>query len=1613
MASKINSRFVIIVAAVVAVIALVCIGGYWWLARKDPGRHIADAERFIAEGEFRRAYRSYGSAFKFEQDTARRVEILGWREEAVRQIKPRSASDAIDWTNALRGLWGQTLILEPSNVEAAEKQLGFLYTLATEISPRVESWDQLYTAASEILRYAPDHATATLYRGIALAVRAERLGLGEAKRAEAITDLDRAAELNPDNGEVVYYRALMHMIEADRERELGDEERAAEHTANAFAHIDGFLETHPGNAEAWWGRVRLLLRGGLNPDDQAKRDQVLAALGKAEAAVASGEDAALAQRVAGALERFATELVTLDDGSKVRSGLIRAEKLMRAVVAKHPDDPMPAIVLGNLLKRRDMLAEAEVVFAEAKKDRPFPIGLQVYTIAFHRSLAMKELAMIHLARLARSTDDEARAESMRLAREQVDELAQFAGENGMSPAVPLMMRGRLALVDGDARRAEQLLSQANSLFGGTQPEVLMLLSEALMRNGESGAAADYLGRALASQDAGVNAEIYIRLARLHLNAQRFDEARKVLQQVLGQQPDNAEARVLLGQVELAASTAGAGPAALVDATANDGGPSGEMLARIDQSLATIQPAVAAGDRSAVVLAARLHLAAQRTDAARELLDAYVKANPADAGVLQQLVAIERDLGNDKRVEELINRARATDPDNPQWDVISSTEPGEADEAVVELIMQTEDPVDRQLRLHTYYQRTGKQEQADAALAEAVASHPDDLRVLMARLQVALRDKAWDDAEQIVARAEKLDVSDDGVTTNTLWRSRLLESRYTDAVAAEDWDRAAAVVDEVAAMNDGQGLDYAKGDVWRGRLLLSRGKHEEAIRALEAAREALPHSSDVRFQLARARLAMGDLSGAEEDLQESLQLRPQNTVAWLLLHQTHDRLRRHDEALTDLRRALSYAPRNGQIYGVYVDYLGRYGEREYAIRLREQIARNNPTNRGNRLALASMYAQENLYAKAGSLLQALHDEDPKDLNTIVAMANLDLLTDKAEQGKARVRDFVVGMGDEATIQEWLVLARFMRQAADAPAAEAAYRRAITLEAPTTRLATLDLANWYFTTRRYGDAAEQYGAALTTLDPKDDRRVDVERRYAEALLGAGEHAQAETVVSKLIGQDPDNVLNVLLKARTAERAMQIDSSMTEAERQAMNDQIDAAYDRAVSLARTNPLPYVQRARRHFESDIPTIQSQVREDLLRAVELDPSAVEPRQMLASWFARRGDPVNATDELRRLISARPDFRPARIALVQMFLRDDRQSDVEAELADAIARFPNEAVWYQLRARAELMSGDTEDWIADLGRAYQRDNSPGLFVEYGRALLSTGHHVELQALLRERPQELQTSGILQAMRAHALALAGQRNQAINAYRRALDLSVDDPAALDVVASHMRMSLPLEDQLSLLNARVREGEFGVPVLILQVRLAAGQAAQVLTEAKRLLPKVDADTTEATELNRLLAQTEYIAGDYEASRRHYETVLKTQPNDPLSLNNLAYLLAKHLDGEAEALPMAQRAVEQATIRAGVGAVAQRANVLDTLGYVQFKLDDLTAAEQTLRRSIRLQGLSANYAHLAMVLAAQARNGDALEALAKAKELLDDQTGNEVREMIDKLERSLQQAALSAER
>jgi uncharacterized protein (TIGR03790 family) len=130
----------------------------------------------------------------------------------------------------------------------------------------------------------------------------------------------------------------------------------------------------------------------------------------------------------------------------------------------------------------------------------------------------------------------------------------------------------------------------------------------------------------------------------------------------------------------------------------------------------------------------------------------------------------------------------------------------------------------------------------------------------------------------------------------------------------------------------------------------------------------------------------------------------------------------------------------------------------------------------------------------------------------------------------------------------------------------------------------------------------------------------------------------------------------------------------------------------------------------------------------------------------------------------------------------------------------------------------------------------------------------------------------------------------------------------------------------------------------------------------------------EVWRLLASVYEQLGEHDKADAVYRKLLERDPNDTVSLNNLAYSLAVRHENPKEALPLAERA----------DLLSPRNPVIyDTLGYIKHLMGDhVDGARMLSLAALAMPGNADVQLHAAVALAAAGRFDDASKRLQAAK-------------------------------
>lgn len=370
-----------------------------------------------------------------------------------------------------------------------------------------------------------------------------------------------------------------------------------------------------------------------------------------------------------------------------------------------------------------------------------------------------------------------------------------------------------------------------------------------------------------------------------------------------------------------------------------------------------------------------------------------------------------------------------------------------------------------------------------------------------------------------------------------------------------------------------------------------------------------------------------------------------------------------------------------------------------------------------------------------------------------------------------------------------------------------------------------------------------------------------------------------------------------------------------------------------------------------------------LRRSIELDPRSVQAHFALAGLAARIGDMALARRELNEVLKLDQSHEAARVYLAQLAWRDGGREEARKWLEEAIAANPSSVESRMRLAQIAFIEGDARRGkdLLDQAVSVAADRKVALH-RAGKVLAQAGLAEDALA----RFQEAGAAGLDEAVLSAAQVQLG-----LNRIREARQLAESAFARQPSSVEAQRLLLRIDAQdgqidRALARARSLASTTGRPVGELEGdtyalagklddALKSYEAAQRARPNEALAIKIfnarratrkDSPERSLIEwlekepgdqgVRRLLAQHYEGSGQRREAVAEYERLIAAG-NDPLAMNNLAWMLSE--SGDARALDLARRAHEQAP---GVAEIA------DTYGWILVRSDKVAEGVTVLEKA-----------------------------------------------------------------
>ncbi len=1036
----------------------------------------------------------------------------------------------------------------------------------------------------------------------------------------------------------------------------------------------------------------------------------------------------------------------------------------------------------------------------------------------------------------------------------------------------LKIRGRMALADDDVVRAERLLRTAYDRQVRFEPRTAILLISLYRRMGQLGEAQRIIERFLGISPQSPGA--LLELARLKVSYRRYDQARRMVDELLKKIPENQEARSLKLILDI-----------------------------VTAKTRRIPPTVKVLDDYAVKVlsshANQMWLEGDRKGAVAFLKDVVLRRDDS-IGVVTQLMKWLEQLGETEAAADLYRDATRVFKDRPEallrLALVKEADPDRRLSCEVDLVKKDPDPVRRALRLAEVYLRAGKNQEHEKHLKDAQAKAPNHPLVIEQSFIYALRKPDF-------AAARK----------------------YADAAAKAD-------------------LDKVRGRMYRARLARAQQKWDEAIRLTLEALRIRPRFSQARAFLGDCYVAAGKYDEARQAYETAHEQDPSNVRALRGLVAVSEATGNRDAYEHWVNMAYKFQPDSPAIRERYLQLRQGRESPEKIIRHREQVAKLHPEDLVNLGHLGILYERVGQLRSAEKIYHHMIKVSNGAPQPVRLLVNVLRRAGRDAEARRILVDYAGSARDK--VAAYLLWGNYLEAAGEYRPAGTAYEKAVEV-GPEDARGYLTLARFAARRGNWATAVKRQKKYLAKFG--EQAYPGAERDLISYLIEADEFRQVEERTSRVLAQDPGNMVMLMLRGKAYLR-------------QGGCVRAREVLDRCLSVHPGCSEALMCRARVHLAEGRTAL---AREDLAGARRAGVSAATSLE-LAGVYEDMGDFPGAHAVLQSVLADRPGYKPALEALLRLCQRHRRWSQLAGALARFRKAYPRELFPIVAETEMLLRRGQPERAVRLLVAAKKvLPETARITVLQMRALVAAGRHDEAIVAGEGLRGGRELGASVLAVSGRARAAKKDHAQAEEDFRQALKRAEAgeqlDFVVGQVVATHKAAAAAKLAQW--LDAR--PDDWQIRLLLANLLLREKQYAPALEHLKKGL----ALATEGADRFKLLRHqglVYYSSGRFAESRRSYEAALKIDPKDTVALNNLAWVLAGDLKRPAEALAHARRAVQ---------LTPHSPHTLDTLGFVLKALGRHAEAAKALKRSIDLQPRPGSRLRLGEVYEKMGRKDDAL--------------------------------------
>jgi len=1529
-------------------------------------RLTQDPEQFIKEGDIAReakdyenAQRSYRKAFGLAKKTSLQIEIAFKLADLYIEMD--------DWMK-VAGTWNRIITLDPKNIKARQNLLDYAYESA--VYGQWTRWRMVESNCSDLIDLQPSPQL-FLRRGRARLEMAARGQTTDREKsvAEAIEDLEKALQLEPNNSESFRYLSKAMLTKGNILSSKGSFREADKMLQEAQQVLKQAIDVLPEEPELYTDLISIKLLAAEEPEQRE---------------VLEPEYLAIVDKFNSSPEVFAVlSQYYLADYTKINEAIEAIEK----AVALAPENVDNILSAAELYYRRAQFNKQQADVYKAIDITQNALDLpNVQDISGPRQFRNKTNKLrlylflahnwIEQAQKAYSRDKQTEKEQwLASASQAVHEIQQIYGSRENPQA--LMWEGRLMLVKGQTSDAIKQMyaayEQLKAETAGRSQDIYFAhlcytLAGVFKNTSESGACGEFLRTAIDQGLARFKPDVLLDYAAVVLSLGLEHQTIRIIQLYEKNFPANERSGLLYAQ---ACNKAG-------------------LFDQSEKRLAQMSPAEpnTIALRLSIIQSKLLrHAVALRTKPIEEFEPLEEMVQTADmevfqlseaqvekladegVGLIEKLLQIKPDYvtvpmltavcnyyaskGQIEHSKQLVERFLGRFPDNTSALVYKTQlyepEPNNVSlerrtEIIEQVLSTTGDELRRYLNISAFYKDSNRPDEAIAQYKKVLEIDPCNPEAFLGLFDIAMKKSDFETVEQLVQTARRFN------------------------------------------------LDGCDGQYFAGRLSLIRKEFQDAVAKLSIALKERPVFSQGYLYRSVAHSFLGNDEGAVVDARRAATLNPMDgNIARRFAGVLYNRNLRlgadispeqYEETRAALLRAAALNPGDAQLIGLYAAYISEKEPLE-ALAYRQRLQKIMPSVRNTlRLAnLATDIAMDGTNAKqkqalfdiASSAFEQARGMDPNNKNVLRSYARFYRRIGEPEKAEKLLAD----------VQDKGLMWRNYISTGQFDKAKEILQQLYQAEPNNTD----PIRGLLILAERTGDkeAVIRYSNELLVIEPSSENKLS----QIQAMLQLGILSDAEKKLESFNEKHPANELAMQMQAFLASRKGQFSKALE-------------LTNKVLEVRPNNEKAWYLRGRLHH---LMGNYTQAIRDLQKSKTLSDSP-DVRIQLARTYLRVGRAEEALTELKTAVDDENAPANARQILEQVYFSLGRRQDLINFYNDAIKKNPDGIHWYNQAAGLMAKLRNYEQAAQLYLRAWQNSQKfggdPASLDGYLATLKSDKKYDRLLRYAR-RYIDGQTAPIAFARMAETKAEMGDKVTAAQYFQKAIEKAGTNTSLVLVILDTMYSTLGRrETEAWCLNKLQSEPDSFV------ANFAMFNLAKLADEYNKAVGYIDKcvqtlgdddprkETFVSYKVNCLqsayarTSDNQYIT----AAIDEYKKLLEKMPNNIAALNNMAYVLADNNKELEKALEYAQRANN---------IVPDSADIMDTYAYVLYKNGKYQQAAEVQRSAVQIFELGQAaappeiYHHLGMIVEKLGGYAEALAAYKQAMELGKDRLSPKDKQLI----------------